>query len=788
MVTNLQAFLKMNQAAGLSTGGDTGNNLNIKNSIRNSFASNSIAPNLSTNSVKNESVNINFAKDDSNNSLRYSYDVGTADVTGRRPLNNAQRFATAVSSNDVLNDFEQHTRQVNSASVDSTPAQNDSKSKIYGTNPAEAINGENQRGGNFDPSNSSKPFNGQWQDFQAYRQYWHGKGGYISETGDYIDKNVMFRVHEYPGGKANVDEETWKGINEKIGFLFKDDEGSAAMNEALGKTKEQLDRTGLGELARDSWTMAMLTANKIDDKDLQGKLGEQIKYDADFRTEWEGKRSGAYEGALHDQMHQINSGNLNKVAQLEGINIGLVNKNLEALGHDTSQLTTMNYRALMESSKNYDLISNPDAFASKVKEHFDQHGFLPKFDLSIHYLMSREGDTMAFADAFRGMEQGSQSMLKGVGNDIKFSADANATNKLFFGVVGEGATENLIDNLRNAFKKAGLNSDQILNTYGDSEATQLAAKNGVLSGASFDLSMHGGKDGTGLNKAGITSLDETKLDLGGQDKNIMIELAAFNAENGGDRMIINADSCHGHRHGEKAAIAFAQGTADYDKANGTSSKVQVTHRGVDTFGTADAQQMGSKNGYITYKFDATGAAALEYVYSSDQRVEGQGPTIGKDLHYDGSGTFRGGNDEDSKQKFFDSVSEQAGRMNQFLESAAKKDYSGGFDFAVSNNKSSFESASQASDLSSSKAIAEASRSGFESIRPSSSLDSYDQWTKNSSAIVVKPFSFSNTASNPEDNSNYNKEQSKKNTKPERNNPNVAEVEKQKDREDQASIA
>lgn len=531
-------------------------------------------------------------------------------------------------------------------------------------------------------TSSSRPFGGLWSNFQEYTNYWTNKGGYINENGDFIDKNVMFKIHER-SEDAVVDEKTWMGVTEKLGFLFKDDDGSKMMNDAISYAQSKLaSNEQTRELANDSWSLAFVAANEISKEALAGDVGSMLKFDNDFKERFEGVRSNLSERGLHQQMHDITIGYLERAADNEGLDFDHVKSNLTELGHDTTQLSTSNYRAQLESSKNLDLVKDTDAFAARVKDFYDEHGFLPKFNVTMDYFMdARKGDSMAFASADTGLEQAQQSALKGFGQDIKFSSNPNASNELYFAVAGEEEAKKVLGLIDTAFTKAGLNPEDIRRTYGDSEATRLAEQNGVVSQGALTIHLHGGEDGTGLNQAGISStsgpvsrelaaeMDRTTLDLGGQDADIMRDYGEVMAKFGGDRMVMNANSCHGNRHIEKAAERFMEAVADYDQANGTKSEMQLARRGVDTFGTADAQGFGDKNGYFTYKYGATGERNLEYVYSSDTRIQGQGETISETEYYDGSGQFsRDSSYQDrAREAFFGSVQEQTDSMNEYLD-------------------------------------------------------------------------------------------------------------------------
>lgn len=579
---------------------------------------------------------------------------------------------------------------------------------VNGANGAAAVGAPNRGVAGM---GNSTPFGGQWQDFGGYNGYWADKGGYISQDGDYIDPNVMFKVHEKEN--AQMSEKEFNEANMMAGFLHKakeDQEGEFAgrntMDEMVVEAQSRAKEAGLDDLAGKGYEMAFIGAHNISVEDLKGDVGKMLKFDHAFKEAGRGKRSTAMERGLHQEMHKITDKALSEAIKLEGANETHVRENLNSLGHYATQkqdedgqtreaqLSTVNYRALLETSKNLDLISDTDKFAQKVKDHFDEHGFLPKFNVVVDHTMDAwKGDSMAFANADLGLEHGQKSALKGLGgvDDIKFSEDANANNTLYFSTGSEKGLEEVQAKLTEAFEAAGLTKDQIMDTFkemagGDEAklaALETAAENGVVSQWEDNVHSHGGENGTSMNEAGVVSsstgeqtaeMDENRLDLGnaqGDGKTIMKARAEFLAENGADRYLLNMDSCHGDRQGKEATSRLGEHLARYDRANGTSSEMEITSRGVDTFGTADAQARGDKNGYIANKYDATGGVNTEFVYSSDRRVGGQGETKDRTDHYDGSGKFS--KDEsyqnDAREAFLGSVAEQTDRMRDYLAEA-----------------------------------------------------------------------------------------------------------------------
>ena len=589
-------------------------------------------------------------------------------ATGNINGNNAERLFSKSITPDIWQNLSQNT--MNTDRLVSV-----SSKQITGVQDSKGMLGD---------GTPNLPFGGQWQNFKEYVNYWSSKGGFINQTGDYIDKAVMFKIHERPED-AVVNKDTWMGLTEKLGFLFKEGEGSALMNKAANYAQEKLKAAGLEKLAESAPALAFVAANSVSKEALQGSLGQMLKADHDFEAKYAGSRSKAQERALHQEMHDITSKELEKAAKAEGLDNNHVLNNLQKLGHDKTQLSTLNYRAALETAKNWDLVSNPKAFAEKVKEHFKEHGFLPKFNLDIHHLMdARKGDKMAFADMIKDLEKGQQSALKGFGNDIGFSSDPNHANSLYFAVVGEKAASDVINQVNQALTEAGLRPEDILKTYGDTEATKLAKNTGLLSQTNFDFSAHGSENGTATNEEGtsgtternpskelLEKMDRTVLDLGNTDANIMQDLAKLHATFGGDKMVMNARSCHGVRHGQGAIEKFAEGLAAYDKEHGTKSATEISLRGSDTFGTADAQGATDRGGYYTYKYGASGSPNLEFVYSGSSCAEVD--THNRPFHYDGSGSFdkKTAQEYAAKNAFYEKVKAETESTSEFISDRDK---------------------------------------------------------------------------------------------------------------------
>lgn len=609
---------------------------------------------------KNNSFGTNYVRTDG---LGAEY-TATGNING----NNAERLFSTSNTLDIWQNSSNN--KINAQSLESVSSKQ--------------ITGVQDPKGMFGDGTPNLPFGGQWQNFKEYVNYWSSKGGFINQTGDYIDKAVMFKIHKRPED-AVVNKDTWMGLTEKLGFLFKEGEGSALMNKAANYAQEKLKAAGLEKLAESAPALAFVAANSVSKEALQGSLGQMLKADHDFEAKYAGSRSKAQERALHQEMHDITSKELEKAAKAEGLDNNHVLNNLQKLGHDKTQLSTLNYRAALETAKNWDLVSDPKAFAEKVKEHFKEHGFLPKFNLDIHHLMdARKGDTMAFADMIKDLEKGQQSALKGFGKDIGFSSDPNHANSLYFAVVGEKAASDVINQVNQALTEAGLRPEDILKTYGDTEATKLAKNTGLLSQTNFDFSAHGSENGTATNQAGISGtsernrskalleeIDRNVLDLGNTDANIMQDLAKLHATFGGDKMVMNAHSCHGVRHGQGAIEKFAEGLAAYDKEHGTKSATEISLRGSDTFGTADAQGATDRGGYYTYKYGASGSPNLEFVYSGSSCAEVD--THNRAFHYDGSGSFdkNTAQQDAAKNAFYEKVKAETESTSEFISDRDK---------------------------------------------------------------------------------------------------------------------
>jgi hypothetical protein len=557
------------------------------------------------------------------------------------------------------------------------------QSKIYISTNSSTVRSMQDLKGMLGDGSPNLPFGGQWKNYKEYVNYWSDKGGFINKSGDYIDKAVMFRIHKKPEDAVFKDD-TWMGITEKLGFLFKEGEGSALMNKAASYAQEKLKEVGLTDLANSAPALAFVAANSVSKEALSGKLGTMLKTDHEFESKFSDYRSTKTERDLHQEMHNITSEELTKAVKAEGLDRNQVLNNLQKLGHDTTQLSTLNYRAALETAKNLDLVNDPKAFADKVKAHFDKHGFLPKFNLDIHYLMdARKGDTMAFADMIKDLEKGQQSALKGFGKEIGFSSDPSHSNSLYFAVVGETAASDVINKVKEALTQAGLKPDDIIKTYGDTEANRLAQKNGLLSQTEFNFSGHGNEKGTMTNREGISAtsnknpseeikreMDDTVFDLGNQDSNIMKELSRVHAEFGADKMVMNAHSCHGNIHAKGAVERFKEGLAEYDKQNGTRSASEINFRGSNTFGTSDAQKATDRGGYYTYKYNAGGSPVLEFVYSGSQHKDVD--TANTTDYYDGSGDLKTSK-ENAEEIFHKKVADETSSMSDFIKKTKEKE-------------------------------------------------------------------------------------------------------------------
>ena len=231
--------------------------------------------------------------------------------------------------------------------------------------------------------------------------------------------------------------------------------------------------------------------------------------------------------------------------------------------------------------------------------------------------------------------------------------------------------------------QAGLKPDDIIKTYGDTEANRLAQKNGLLSQTEFNFSGHGNEKGTMTNREGISAtsnknpseeikreMDDTVFDLGNQDSNIMKELSRVHAEFGADKMVMNAHSCHGNIHAKGAVERFKEGLAEYDKQNGTRSASEINFRGSNTFGTSDAQKATDRGGYYTYKYNAGGSPVLEFVYSGSQHKDVD--TANTTDYYDGSGDLKTSK-ENAEEIFHKKVADETSSMSDFIKKTKEKE-------------------------------------------------------------------------------------------------------------------